>query len=107
VNTPWASTRSQSLSESSKSSGIAPQQLPSGPSGPRETKGAALVSGEQIAREKAEILGAPVVKLGPPRLRCHFCGQMTTSVVEVKGPTPHDGSGPTVRLKGVCCHAKR
>jgi hypothetical protein len=103
VNTPWASTRSQSLSESSKSSGIAPQQSPSGPSGPRETKGAALVSGEQIAREKAEILNAPAIKVGQLTMRCHFCGQMSSALTRI-APTHPDGQ---VRWKGDCCNAKR
>jgi hypothetical protein len=69
-------------------------------------EGAAVANpelGERIAREKAELAAAPVVKLGPPVGRCHFCGQLSKQLRVIQ-PTHPSGM---VRYKGGCCDAKQ
>jgi hypothetical protein len=54
---------------------------------------------KQVAKEQAELAAAPVVPSAGLLQRCHFCGQLTPSGSELRGPLPES----PIRLKGRCC----
>jgi hypothetical protein len=63
---------------------------------------------EQVQLEREELAAAVLTKLelGPPQMRCHWCGQLASTVTPVYGPQhPHSGSPVgEVRWKGWCCN---
>jgi hypothetical protein len=64
---------------------------------------------EQVQLEREELAASVLVKLelGPPQMRCHWCGQLTSTVTPVYGPQhPHSGTLGEVRWKGGCCNGQ-
>lgn len=52
----------------------------------------------RVAHEHDELVNAPLVQLGPPLGRCHFCGRLARNLTLVEVVNGQE------RLRGECCN---